>query len=100
MSSYGIHVPSPDDIHYHEAQQVQRVERAKRLVDVGDVIALVESRLAAQPDPTQHPLYEVINWLLDRQGSVRGDVFWAHWQQLCAAAVDTAIDDALEALEG
>jgi hypothetical protein len=57
MSSYHITVPSPDEINYHEAVQTQRVERAMALIDPGDVLAVIDSRIAAEPDPTQHPLY-------------------------------------------
>jgi hypothetical protein len=55
MSSYGIHVPSPDEINYHEARQVQRVEAARKVIDVGDVIAIVESRLSQESDPPGPP---------------------------------------------
>ena len=57
MSTYGIHVPSPDELNYHEACQAQRVQRALQQIDAGDVLAVIDSRIAAEPDPTQHPLY-------------------------------------------
>src|SRR5918999_4509082 len=49
-------LPEPSQIDYHRDLQVQRVEQAKKMIDVGDVIAIVESRLSEESDPTQHPL--------------------------------------------
>jgi hypothetical protein len=91
-------LPEPSQIDYHRDLQVQRVEQAKKMIDVGDVIAIVESRLSEESDPTQHPLFPVINFLLDRQTAVDGGAFWDAWKTRCLAAIDTAIDDALECL--
>jgi len=96
MSNHRIHVPTPDDMNYHEAAQVERVKRAMALIDVGDIIAIVESRLAAEPDPRSHPLFPVINFLLDRQAAMDGGAFWDAWKQRCLVAIDTATDDLLE----
>jgi hypothetical protein len=99
MSTYGINVPSPDEINYHEAQQAQRVQRAKHLIDPGDVLSILESRIAQEPDPKAHPLYGLVLFCLDRQVAVHGGEFWDTWKRLVLAAIDTALDDALEALE-
>jgi hypothetical protein len=45
MSIYGINVPSPDEHDYHDARQQQRVQRAMQVIDAGDIIAIIESRL-------------------------------------------------------
>src|SRR5262245_33154088 len=90
-------LPQPDEINYHESQQAQRVERAKRLIDAGDVIAVVESRLAAETDPAQHPLYNLVCWVLDQHvAPLDGGQLFTRWHQLVLAAVDTCLDDLLE----
>jgi hypothetical protein len=66
------------------------------LIDVGDVLSIIDSRIAAEPDPKAHPLFELVNFLLDRQAAVDGAAFYNRFRQICMAAVDTAIDDALE----
>jgi hypothetical protein len=98
MSSYGINVPSPDEINYHEAIQEQRVAAARKLIDVGDVIATVEDRLSQIADPRQHPLFELANFSLDRQSAVDGGAFYDHWRRLILEAIDSLTDDALECL--
>lgn len=57
MSTYNIDVPAPDEINYHEARQTQRVARAKALIDPGDVLSILDSRIAQEPKPRAHPLY-------------------------------------------
>jgi hypothetical protein len=99
MSIYGINVPSPDEHNYHEARQIQRVERAKQLIDPGDVLAVIDRRLAEEPDPKAHPLYGLVLFCLDRQVAVHGGEFWDTWKRLVLAAIDTAVDDLLE-MEG
>jgi hypothetical protein len=95
-SSYGIHVPSPDEINYQEAHQQQRVERARKLIDPGDVIAVVESRLAAEADPKVHPLYNLVCWVLDQHvAPLDGGQVFDRWHQLVLAAVDTCLDELL-----
>jgi hypothetical protein len=99
MSTYGIHVPSPDELNYHEAQQAQRVQRALQRIDPGDVLAVIDGRIAAEVDPTKHPLYGLVLFCLDRQVAVHGGEFWDTWKQMVLAAIDTALDDVLEAME-
>jgi hypothetical protein len=98
MSSYHINVPSPDEINYHADRQVQRVEAARRLLDPGDIIAIVESRLSQEADPKTHPLFGLVNFLLDRQVAVDGAQFYNDWRRVVLQAIDTATDDALECL--
>jgi hypothetical protein len=93
---HGINVPSPDEHNYHESRQVQRVERAKQLIDPGDVLAVIDRRIADEPDPTQHPLYGLVLFCLDRQVAVHGGEFWDRWRQMVLAAIDTCLDDLLE----
>jgi hypothetical protein len=96
VSIYGINVPSPDEINYHEAQQAQRVARAKALIDPGDVLAIIDARIAAEPDPKAHPLYGLVLFCLDRQVAVHGGEFFDRFRQLVLCAISTALDDVLE----
>jgi hypothetical protein len=96
MSIYGINVPSPDEINYHESRQAQRVARAKKLIDAGDVLSIIDSRIAQEPDPRAHPLYPLVQFYLDRQTAVHGGEFFDHCKRLVLAAIDMAIDDLLE----
>ena len=100
MSSMGIHVPAPDEINYHAARQVQRVQRAMQLIDAGDVLSIIDRRIAAEPDPTQHPLYPLVQFYLDRAPACHGGAFFDAWKTRILAAIDTAIDDALDTMEG
>jgi hypothetical protein len=95
MSIYGIDMPFPDDIDYHESRQQQRVERARKRLDPGDVLAVIDDRIAAESDPTQHPLFALVNFLLDRQTAVDGGAFYDRWRQLCLDAIDTCLDNLL-----
>jgi hypothetical protein len=99
MSSLGIDVPSPDEINYHEACQVQRVQRALQQIDPADVLAVIDDRISAESDPKAHPLYTLVCFFLDRQRAVDGGQFYDQFRQRVLAAIDTCLDDALEAME-
>jgi len=91
MSIYDIHVPTPDEHNYHEARQA-----ALKRIDPGDVLAVIDSRIAGEPDPTQHPLYGLVCWVLERQLTpLDGGQFWDRWHQMVLAAVDTCVDEVL-----
>jgi hypothetical protein len=97
MSIYGINLPAPEEHDYHADRQQQRVEAARKLIDPGDVIATLESRLAAEADPKSHPLYNLVCWVLDKHvGPLDGGQLFDRWHQLVLAAVDTCLDDLLE----
>jgi hypothetical protein len=93
------YTPEPSQIDYHADVQAQRVARAMQLIDPGDVLSILDSRIAAEADPTQHPLYGLVLFCLDRQVAVHGGEFWDTWKRLVVAAIDTALDDVLEAME-
>jgi hypothetical protein len=93
------YTPEPSQIDYHADLQAQRVQRAKQLIDPGDVLSIIDSRLAQEPDPRAHPLYPLVQFYLDRQTAVHGGKFYDHCKRLVLAAIDTALDDVLEAME-
>ena len=95
MSTYAVNVPEPAEIDYHADRQAQRVTRAMKRIDPGDVLAVVESRLAEESDPTKHPLYPMVLFFLDRQTAVDGGKLYDDWRQRIMAAIDTCLDDLL-----
>jgi hypothetical protein len=92
-------IPEPSQIDYHADRQAQRVARAKSLIDVGDVLSIIDSRIAQEPDPRAHVLYPLVQFYLDRQTAVHGGEFYDHCKRLVLAAIDTALDDVLDAME-
>jgi hypothetical protein len=91
--------PEPSQIDYHADVQAQRVQAALQRIDPGDVLAVLDGRIAAESDPKAHPLYTMVCFFLDRQRAVDGGQFYDRFRQLVLAAIDTCLDDALEALE-
>jgi hypothetical protein len=96
MSIRRSSIPAPDEVNYHEAIQEERVRRAKRLIDPGDVLAVIDSRIAAESDPSQHPMYPLVMFFLGRSPAVNGGAFYDHCKRLVLGAIDTATDDLLE----
>jgi hypothetical protein len=86
----------PSQIDYHAEHQVRRTERALKALDPGDVIATVESRLAQESDPRQHPLYHFVCWHLEKcLTPLDGGEFFAHWRRLIIDAINVCLDEAL-----
>jgi hypothetical protein len=86
--------PSPID--YHADVQAQRVQRALKQIDPGDVLAIIDRRIAAEPDPKAHPLYAMVCWHLDRLGTpLDGGAFYDRWRQVVLEAIDSYVDDVL-----
>jgi hypothetical protein len=75
--------------------QAQCVQAAMKLIDLGDVLSVIDSRIAAESDPTQPPLYDLVMFCLDRQVAVHGGEFWDAWKQLVLAAIATCLDELL-----
>jgi hypothetical protein len=96
MSSYSINVPAPEAHDYHAAHHEERRRQALAALDVGDVLATIDDLIRQEVDPTKHPCFPVVNWLLDRQWSVDGGAFWEAWRALCQQALARWLDEALE----
>jgi hypothetical protein len=90
------HIPEPSQIDYHADRQQQRVARAMKLIDPGDVLSIIDRRIAQEPDPRAHPLYPLVQFYLDRETAVHGGEFFDHCKRLVLAAIDSAVDDLLE----
>jgi len=75
MSTRHIPYPPDFDIDHAAAHHEERRRLALKTLDVGDVSSAVEDALAQESDPQQHPLFPVINWLLDRQLAVHNGAF-------------------------
>jgi hypothetical protein len=92
-----IEIPSPDEHNYHEAIQAQRVERALKQIDPGDVLSSIDAKIASEADPKAHPLYQLVCWHLEKRLTpVDGGQFFDTFNQMVMAAIDSAIDDLLE----
>jgi len=91
-----IPYPLNVDRNLAEERDERRYARAVMQIDPGDVIAEVESLVAQITDPERHPLYPLVNWLLDRQLTPGdGAHFWDTWKQLACRAIDRLVDEAL-----
>jgi hypothetical protein len=85
----------PSQIDSHADLQAQRVQQALQRIDPGDVLAVIDGRIAAESDPKAHPLYTMVCFFLDRQRAVDGGAFYDHFRQLVLAAIDTCLDEIL-----
>jgi hypothetical protein len=92
------HLPDPPDFEVDPAaaRHEERRRRALRALDVGDVLAQVDDRLARAPAPTQHPCVPLVNGLLDRQLAVHGGAFWDAWPQVALQAIDRLVEARLQ----
>ena len=96
MSMYDIDVPSPDEINDHQARQDQRVAWALKQIDPGDVLAVIDDRMAQEPDLTKHPLYGMVCWYLERQLTpLDGGQFFDRFAQLVLEAINACLDEVL-----
>jgi hypothetical protein len=68
------YTPEPSQIDYHADLQAQRVARAMKLIDPGDVLSIIDSRIAAEADPRAHPIYNLVCWVLDKHVAPLGGV--------------------------
>jgi hypothetical protein len=90
------YTPEPSHIDYHADIQAQRVQAGLQRLDPGDVLAVIDSRIAAESDPKAHPLYAMVCWHLERQRTpLDGGAFYDRWRQLVLAAIDTCLDEVL-----
>jgi hypothetical protein len=96
MSTRHIPYPHDFDIDHTAIHHEERRRRALNALDVGDVLAQVDDLIASEPDPTKHPCFPLVNWLLDRQLAVHGGEFWDAWKRLACQAVDRLVDARLQ----
>jgi hypothetical protein len=88
----------PSQIDYHAEIQERRVQRALKLIDPGDVLSIIDSRIAAEPDPTAYPLYHLVCWHLEKcLTPMDGGQFFDRCRQLVIDAINVALDEALQA---
>jgi hypothetical protein len=95
MSTHHIPYPSDFDVNHAAAHQEERRRRALRRVMTGEVLAVIDDRIAAEPDPRKHPLYHLVEFLLDRELAVHGGEFFDTFKALCLDAIDRCVDDVL-----
>jgi hypothetical protein len=96
MSNVYLDVPSPDDMNYHAEVQVRRTERALKQLDPGDVLAVIDARIAAEPDPQAHPFYAMVRWHLEKcLTPLDGAQFFDACRRLVIDAINVCLDEAL-----
>jgi hypothetical protein len=96
------HIPYPHDfeVNHAAARHEERRRRALQSLDVSDVLAQVDDLLASEPDPRQHPLYDLAAWLLDHTSACHGGELFDRCKALCLAAIDRCVTEALAQGEG
>jgi hypothetical protein len=91
----------PDDLHYHEDLERERMEAryelARRRLTVSDVLSEVDHLIADQPDERRHPLFALARHCL-RSGGYRSTGQRASMSEFIAAKFEDLIDDAIEKL--
>jgi len=89
------YIPEPSQIDYHAEIQAQRVARARKRIFPAEVLEQIDAMIAAEPDPRKHPLYHLVEFLLDREIAVHGGEFFDTCKALCLDAIDRCVDDVL-----
>jgi hypothetical protein len=88
--------PEPSQIDYHADRQAQRVQAALKALDPGEILAVVDSKIAAKADPAQHPLYHLVCWHLEKcLTPLDGGQFFDTFRQLVIDAINVCLDEAL-----
>ena len=74
----------------------QHSQKSNFATEPGDVLAILDSRIASEPDPMQHPLYHLVCWHLEKcLTPMDGGQFFDTCRQLVISAINTALDEAL-----
>jgi hypothetical protein len=88
--------PEPSQIDDHADLQAQRVQRALQQIDPGDVLTVIDGRIAAEPDPKAHPLYAMVCWHLEKcLTPMNGAQFFDTCRQLVIDAINVCLDERL-----
>jgi hypothetical protein len=95
MSTRHIPYPHDFDIDHVAAHHEERRRRALKALDVSDVLAQVDDLIASEPDPTAHPLYGLVTWLLDHTFACDGGELFDRSKALCLTAIDRCVTEAL-----
>jgi hypothetical protein len=96
MSTRHIPYGSEFEIDYHREAQERRVAAALKRLDPGDVLSVIDSRLAQEPDPRAHPLYAMVLWHLEKcLTPLDGGAFFDRCRQLVIDAINVCLDEAL-----
>ena len=96
MSSLGLHVPDPAEHDYHADRQQQRIRTALHRVDPGDVLAVIDGKVAQEANPAKHPLYALVCWHLEKcLTPMDGAQFFDRWRQLVIDAINVCLDEVM-----
>jgi hypothetical protein len=93
------HLPYPPDfeVNHAAAHHEERRRRALTSLDVGDVLSVIDDLIASECDPTKHPCFAMVAWMLDqRLEPGNGAVFWDAWKVLAWQAIDRLVEARLQ----
>jgi hypothetical protein len=90
------YTPEPSQIDYHADIQVRRVERVLKQIDPGDVLSVIDEKVASESDPAKHPLYPLVCWHLEKcLTPLDGGQFFDRWRALIIDAINVCLNEAL-----
>jgi hypothetical protein len=90
-----IQYPDDFEVDYHADLLWHRQQRALRKISLADVLAVIDETIAAEPDPTQHPLHGLVAYLLEKSNTP-GDPHALY--ERCKRLADHAIEACVEAV--
>jgi hypothetical protein len=86
----------PSQIDYHTEIQVHRVERALKQITPGDVLGVIDEKVASESDPAKHPLYTMVCWHLEKcLAPMDGGQFFDTCRKLVIDAINVCLDEQL-----
>jgi hypothetical protein len=90
-----IPYPPDFDIDFHADWRAQREEAILRGLDIGAVLAEVDSLIASEPDAEDHPLHDTVAVMLNQKASADITALYHDLKRLCAVAVNRLVDEAM-----
>lgn len=89
-------IPYPLDDDADADWRQQREEEILYRMDVGEILVSIDQALASEPDPAQHPLYNVVEYLLNRRRACSDAEIARSVKALCNHAIMACLDIAMQ----
>jgi len=89
-------LPYPLDYDADADWRQRREEEILHSLDVEDILASIDQALGSEPDPTQHPLFGVVEYLLNRRRSCSDAEIARSVKALCNQAIVSCLDVAMQ----
>ena len=91
-----MRIPYPLDYDADADWRQQREEEILHRLDVGDILASIDQALASEDTPTQHPLFAVVEYLLNRRRACSDTEIARSVKALCNHAIMACLDIAMQ----